>query len=136
MSSWGICMIYPLLKSDVIPKISRYNLRQRVKLSFANKMGSLLGTLIFSNLAPPIFYEGLDKVIVQPADIGRPTGNRKKLSCCQAQLSQAKCLAVAFLLSISCRPSYVRRLYTNVPSKFHTTGRSNWIVHRKLKYSI
>ena len=48
---------------------------------------------------------------VQPADIGWPTGNRKKLSCCQAQLSQATCLAVAYLLSISSRPSYVRRLY-------------------------
>ena len=48
---------------------------------------------------------------LQPADIGWPTGNRKKLSCCQAQLSQATCLAVAYLLSISCRPSYVRRLY-------------------------
>ena len=48
---------------------------------------------------------------VQPADIGWPTGNRKKLSCCQAQLSQATCLAVAYLLSISCWSSYVRRLY-------------------------
>ena len=48
---------------------------------------------------------------VQPADIGWPTGNRKKLSNCQAQLGQATCLAVAYLLSISCRPSYVRRLY-------------------------
>ena len=51
------------------------------------------------------------RYILQPADIGWPTGNRKKLSCCQAQLSQATCLAVAYLLSISCRPSYVRRLY-------------------------
>ena len=47
---------------------------------------------------------------VQPADIGWPTGNGEKLSCCQAQLSQATCLAVAYPLSISCRPSYVRRL--------------------------
>ena len=33
--------------------------------------------------------------IVQPADIGWPTGNGKKLSCSQAQLGQATCLAVA-----------------------------------------
>ena len=32
---------------------------------------------------------------VQPADIGWPTGNGKKLSCRQAQLGQATCLAVA-----------------------------------------
>ena len=32
---------------------------------------------------------------VQPADIGLPTGNGKKLSCSQAQLDQAACLAVA-----------------------------------------
>ena len=48
---------------------------------------------------------------VQPADIGWPTGNGKKLSkiqaCCLAQL----CLAAALFLSISCGPSYVRRLY-------------------------
>ena len=33
--------------------------------------------------------------IVQPADIGWPTGNGKKLRCSQAQLSQATCLAAA-----------------------------------------
>ena len=33
---------------------------------------------------------------VQPADIGWPTGNGKKLSNCQAQLGQATCLAVAY----------------------------------------
>ena len=32
---------------------------------------------------------------VQPADIGLLTGNRKKLSCSQAQLGQAKGLALA-----------------------------------------
>ena len=32
---------------------------------------------------------------VQPADIGWPTGNRKKLSSTKAQLGQATCLAVA-----------------------------------------
>ena len=32
--------------------------------------------------------------LVQPADIGLPTGNGKKLSCSQAQLGQATCLAV------------------------------------------
>ena len=32
---------------------------------------------------------------VQPADIGWPTGNGKKLSCSQAQLGQATCLAAA-----------------------------------------
>ena len=48
---------------------------------------------------------------LQPADIGWSTGNGKKLSCIQAQLGQATCLAVALFLSISCGPSYVRRLY-------------------------
>ena len=32
---------------------------------------------------------------LQPADIGWPTGNKKKLSSTQAQLGQATCLAVA-----------------------------------------
>ena len=32
---------------------------------------------------------------LQPADIGWPTGNGKKLSCSQAQLGQATCLSVA-----------------------------------------
>ena len=32
---------------------------------------------------------------LQPADIGWPTGNGKKLSCSQAQLGQATCLAIA-----------------------------------------
>ena len=32
---------------------------------------------------------------VQPADIGLPTGNGKKLSCTQAQLGQATGLAFA-----------------------------------------
>ena len=32
---------------------------------------------------------------LQPADIGLPTGNGKKLSCSQAQLGQATGLAVA-----------------------------------------
>ena len=32
--------------------------------------------------------------IVQPADIGWPTGNGEKLSCSQAQLGQATCMAV------------------------------------------
>ena len=32
---------------------------------------------------------------VQPADIGWPTGNGEKLSCSQAQLGQATCMAVA-----------------------------------------
>ena len=48
---------------------------------------------------------------VQPADIGCPTGNGKKLSksqaCCLAQL----CLAAAQFLSISNGQSCVRRLY-------------------------
>ena len=47
---------------------------------------------------------------IQPADIGLPTGNGKKISCSQAQLGQATCLAVAYFLSIYCGPSYVRRL--------------------------
>ena len=53
---------------------------------------------------PPIFS-------VQPADIGLPTGNGKKLRCSHAQLGQATGLAVAYFLSISGGPSYVRRLY-------------------------
>ena len=48
---------------------------------------------------------------LQPADIGLPTGNGKKRSCSQAQLGQATGLAVASFLSISCGPSYVRRMY-------------------------
>ena len=32
---------------------------------------------------------------IQSADIGWPTGNGEKLSCTQAQLGQAACLAVA-----------------------------------------
>ena len=43
---------------------------------------------------------------LQPADIGLPTGDGKKLSnsqaCCLAQL----CLAAAYFLSIYCGPSY------------------------------
>ena len=35
------------------------------------------------------------KVILQPADIGWPTGNGKKLRCSQAQLGQATCLGAA-----------------------------------------
>ena len=42
---------------------------------------------------------------------GWPIGNGTKLSSSQSQLGQATCLAVAYLLSISCGPSYVRRLY-------------------------
>ena len=34
-------------------------------------------------------------VELQPADIGWPTGNGKKLSSCQAQLGQATCLGAA-----------------------------------------
>ena len=42
-----------------------------------------------------------DKIIkmseppLQPADIGWPTGNGKKLMCSQAQLGQATCLGAA-----------------------------------------
>ena len=32
---------------------------------------------------------------IQPADIGWPTGNGKKLRCSQAQLGQATCLGAA-----------------------------------------
>ena len=52
------------------------------------------------------------QIFLQLADIRLPTGNGKKLSCSQAQLGQATCLAVALFLSISCGQSYVRRLYT------------------------
>ena len=34
-------------------------------------------------------------IILQPANIGLPTENGKKLSCSQAQLGQATCLAAA-----------------------------------------
>ena len=55
---------------------------------------------------------------VQPADIGLPTVNGNKLSCSQAQLGQATCLAVALFLSITCGPSYVCRLYSVVQLDF------------------
>ena len=42
---------------------------------------------------------------------GWPTGNWKKLSSIQAQLSQATCLAVAYFISISCGPSTPIALY-------------------------
>ena len=64
-----------------------------------------VGEVIFESMSSQIFPP------IQPADIGWPTGNRKKLSSCQAQLGQATCLAVASFLSISCGQSYVRRLY-------------------------
>ena len=35
------------------------------------------------------------RTLPEPADIGLPTGNGKKLSYSQAQLGQATCLAVA-----------------------------------------
>ena len=34
-------------------------------------------------------------LLLQPADIGWPTGNGKKLRCTQAQLGQATCLGAA-----------------------------------------
>ena len=40
-------------------------------------------------------FQNLMSLDIQPADIGWPTGIRRKLSCCQAQLSQETCLAVA-----------------------------------------
>ena len=58
-----------------------------------------------------VVNNGVAQLPVQPADIGWPTGNGKKLSSCQAQLGLATCLAVASFLSVSCGPSYVRRLY-------------------------
>ena len=54
------------------------------------------------------------KYALQPADIGLPTGNGKKLSCSQAQLGQATCLAVVQFLSISCGPFFVRRAVQNI----------------------
>ena len=60
----------------------------------------------------PVPLQGIyTSTYIQPADIGLPTGNGKKLSCTQAQLGQATGLAFASFLSISCWPSYVRRLY-------------------------
>ena len=52
-------------------------------------------------------------VLIQPADIGWPTGNGKKLNRSQAQLAQATGLAVAYFLSISCGPSYVYSCKSN-----------------------
>ena len=50
---------------------------------------------IWSTFDEP-YSSSLAKVsTVQPADIGWPTGNGKKLSCSQAQLGQATGLAVA-----------------------------------------
>ena len=49
-------------------------------------------------LTIPIHYETCmagGRGSIQPADIGWPTGNGKKLSSTQAQLGQATCLAVA-----------------------------------------
>ena len=43
---------------------------------------------------------------------GWPTGNGEKLNSSQAQLGQATCLAVAYSLSISCRPSTPSALYS------------------------
>ena len=37
----------------------------------------------------------LNRIYIQPADLGWPTRNGKKLSSSQAQLDQATCLAVA-----------------------------------------
>ena len=51
---------------------------------------------------------------LQPEDIGFPKGNGKKLSCSQAQLGQATGFAVVCFPSISCGPSYVRRLYPRI----------------------
>ena len=58
---------------------------------------------------------------VQPVDIGWPRGNGKKLSSSQAQLGQTTCLAVALFLSISCGPTYVRRLYISFFFKHNTS---------------
>ena len=49
---------------------------------------------------------------IQPADIGWPTGNGKKLSNCQACCLAQLCLAAAYFLSISCGPSWARALYS------------------------
>ena len=64
------------------------------------------------NILTPTLSRGspTHKKYLQPADIGWPTGNGKKLSSTQAQLGQTTCLVVASFLSISCKPSNVRRL--------------------------
>ena len=48
---------------------------------------------------------------VQGDYVGFNTGNEEKLSCNQAELGQASCLAVAEFLSISSVKSYVDTLY-------------------------
>ena len=51
---------------------------------------SKLKTTLDIRLRPHV---AIDVVNIQPADIGWPTGNGKKLSSCQAQLGQATCFA-------------------------------------------
>ena len=67
-----------------------------------------LGILFYSKMQPSISYQQKTVInlpghpvdlftlgTIQPADIGLPTGNGKKLSCSQAQLGQATGLALA-----------------------------------------
>ena len=73
-------------------------------------------TLLFETNSPPghscvHIARLVRRYFVQPADIGWPTGDGKKLSSSQAQLGQATCLADAYFLSISCVTSYVATLY-------------------------
>ena len=105
-----------MISSPVISCICRLSVRDEyIKLRgwtlSIDQVNSVNGIIVQSALSHSCKEEYFLHTL-QPADLGWPTGNGKKLSCCQAQLSQATCLAVAYLLSISCRPSYVRRLYT------------------------
>ena len=58
---------------------------------FLPKLIILYLQIIFLQFAQPglgqfLFKETKCIPLIQPADIGWPTGNRKKISCCQAQL--------------------------------------------------
>ena len=56
--------------------------------------GALLSVLLQQKTMHYFNFSSFSNFI-QPADIGLPTGNGKKLSCSQAQLGQATGLAVA-----------------------------------------
>ena len=82
-----------------------------------SKYTTIADTLRIVNILVSGIFDGCfsqrlawDHTSVQPADIGWPTGNGKKLSksqaCCLAQL----CLGAAYFLSISCGQSCVCRL--------------------------
>ena len=72
------------LKKCLCEGLSLYQMVFSIRRSFWDKKTVTVG---YSNRCHCNQYK--------PADIGWPTGNEKKLSCSQAQLGQATCLAVA-----------------------------------------